>query len=200
LPFADSFLDDLNQGYLRLIVQRVSYRKYKAAKIIAVALAGGFSLVLAVLLIFLAGLVGATDWNATLFYSNYIDQLSFPRGPLGALYTASPFFYLLYLLASAFGFGAVFAALGLAISPLIHNRYIVLGGPLVLVQVLDFLETRSLHVTNAFNLLNGLLPYEALSFLSPDYTVRVQLTQLGVVLAVSVAAFLVLARKQRLVL
>jgi hypothetical protein len=200
LPFADSFLDDLNQGFLRQIVQRVPYRKYKTAKIIAVALTGGLSLVLAVLLIFLAGLVGATDWNATTFISSFIDQSSMPKGPLGSLYAANPIYYLFYLLASAFGFGAGQALLGLAFSTVIHNRYVVLAMPLVIVQILDFLQSRALHVTSALNLLNGLLPYESLSFFSPDYTVGAQLAQFGIVSIVSVIAFLVLARKQRLVL
>ena len=194
LPFADSFLDDLNQGFLRQIVQRVPYRNYKAAKIIAVALAGGLSLVLAVLVIFLAGLVGGTNWESRAYFSGYAAKPSAPYGPLGGLYTTNPIFYLLYLLASAFGFGAVYAVLGLAISPLIHNRYVVLAGPLVLVQVLNFLEGRSLHITNALNPLNGLMPF------STAYTLGTQLAQFGVVLAVSVVVFLVLARKQHLVL
>jgi hypothetical protein len=200
LPFADSFLDDLNQGFLRQIVQRVSYRKYKVAKILTVALAGGASLALVVLLIFLAGLVGATDWNAATFFSTFSDQTSAPNGPMAELYAANPIFYLFYLLLSAFGFGAVQALMGLAFSTVIHNRYVVLAMPLVIVQVLDFLHTRALHVKGALNLLNGLLPFEALSFFSPDYTLGAQLAQFGFVFVLSVAAFLVLAQKNRLVL
>jgi len=200
LPFADSFLDDLNQGFLRQIIQRVPYRKYKAAKIIAVALTGGLSLVLVVLLIFLAGLVGATDWNAATYFSTFAEQSSTPKGPLAELYAVNPIYYLFYLLASAFGFGAGQALMGLAFSTIIHNRYVVLALPLVIVQVLDFLQSRALHVTSALNLLNGLLPYEALSFLSPEYTLEAQLAQFGVVSIVSIIAFLALARKQRLVL
>lgn len=200
LPFADSFLDDLNQGFLRQIVQRVPYRKYKTAKILVVALAGGLSLVLAVLVIFLVSLAGATDWESRAYFSGYLPQPSEPFGPLGSLYTANPIFYLLYLLASTFGFGAVQALMGLAFSTIIHNRYVVLAMPLVIVQILGFLQTRALHVTSALNLLNGLLPFGASSFLSPDYTLGTQLAQFGVVSVVSIVVFLVLARKQRLVL
>lgn len=192
LPFADSFLDDLNQGFLRQIIQRVPFRKYRTAKIIAVALSGGVSLVLAVLVVFSAGLVGATDWESRAYFSGYANPLTEPFGPLGSLYTAAPIFYLFYLLASAFGFGAVQALMGLAFSTIIHNRYVVLAAPLVLVQILDFLQTRALHVTGGLNLLNGLLPFQS------SYTLGTQLAQFGVVLAGSVAVFLVLARKQRL--
>jgi hypothetical protein len=200
LPFADSFLDDLNQGFLRQIVQRVPYRKYKTAKIMVVALAGGLSLVLAMLVVFSAGLVGATDWESRAYFSGYANPLTEPFGPLGSLYTANPIFYLFYLLASAFGFGATQALMGLAFSTIIQNRYVVLAMPLVIVQILDFLQTRALHVTSVLNLLNGLLPYEAIAFLSPDYTLGAQLAQFGVLSVVSIIAFLVMARKQRLVL
>ncbi len=198
LPFADSFLDDLNQGFLRQIVQRVPYKRYQWAKILAVALSGGFCLALAVLLIFLVSLMGAADWKSVAYFSGYAHSPTEPAGPFGSIYTLNPVYYLFYILFSTFGFGAVYAVLGLAISSLIHNRYVVLAGPLVLVQILDFLEDRSLHVTDAFNLLNGLLPFESSVFPSADFTVGVQLVQFVVVLAISVSAFLMLTRKQRL--
>jgi hypothetical protein len=198
LLFADSFLDDLNQGFLRQIIQRVPFRKYRNAKIMTVAVTGGLSLVLSVLLVFTAGLAGATDWESTAYFSGYINPLTEPWGPLGGLYPANPIFYLLYLLASVFCFGAVYAVLGLAISSFIHNRYVALAGPLVLVQVLDFLEGRALHVTMALNPLNGLLPFTALTHLSSGYTLVTQLAQFGTVFIISVIGFLILAHKQRL--
>jgi hypothetical protein len=200
LPFADSFLDDLNQGFLRQIVQRVSYRKYQVAKIISVALAGGISLVIVVMMVFLIGLLGDVSWETTAFASGYAHNPTEPVGPLGSLYTLNPVYYLFYILLSAFGFGATQALMGLAFSTVIHNRYVVLAMPLVIVQVLDFLQTRALHVTSALNLLNGLLPFNAPSYLSSDYTVGTQLAQFGVVFFLSSVAFLMLARKQRLVL
>ena len=198
LPFADSFLDDLNQGFLRQIIQRVSFRKYRNAKIMTVAITGGLSLVLAVLLVFVAGFAGATDWESRAYFSGYAYPLTEPFGPLGGLYPANPIFYLLYLLTSVFCFGAVYAVLGLAISSLIHNRYVALAGPLVLVQILDFLQGRALHVTMALNPLNGLMPFMAHAYLSPEYTLVTQLAQFGTVFIISVIGFLLLAHKQRL--
>lgn len=200
LPFADSFLDDLNQGFLRQIVQRVPYRKYQMAKIISVALAGGISLVLVVMMVFLIGLLGDVSWETVTYASGYAHNPTEPVGPLGGLYTLNPVYYLLYILFSAFSFGAVQALMGLAFSTVIHNRYVVLAMPLVIVQVLDFLQSRALHVTDALNLLNGLLPFQAWTYFAPDYTVGNQLAQFGVVFVLSTAVFLVLARKQRLVL
>jgi hypothetical protein len=196
LPFADSFLDDLNQGFLRLIVQRVPYRKYLTAKALAVGLAGGLSLLLAVLVIFLAGLSGLHDWKPMDNSSGNAFYIGEPQGPLGGLYTTNPMLYLLYLLASAFGFGAVYALMGLAISAIIHNRYVVLAAPLVFVQVLKFMEERSLHLTPALNPLNGLLPFGA-NFYDGNFTLGAQLAQFGFVLVISVLGFFILTRKSR---
>ncbi len=196
LPFADSFLDDRSQGFLRLIAIRTPYRRYQTAKILAVALAGGLSLLLAVLVIFLAGLSGSAEWGATDFYWASTLNPDQPEGPLGWLYTANPLYYLLYLLASAFGFGAVYALLGLVISAVIHNRYVVLAAPLVFVQVLSFLEERSLRLTPVLNPLNSLLPFNA-NFYDGNFTLGAQLAQFGVVLVISVLGFLILARKSR---
>jgi hypothetical protein len=195
LPFADSFLDDLNQGFLRQILQRVPYRKYQFAKVLAVGLAGGVSLVIVVSLVFVLGLLGDSDWQARYFESSYAFATGQVPGALPGLYDRAPMLYFCYLLASAFGFGVSFALLGLALSPLIHNRYVVLGAPLVLVQVIDFLETRTWHITPAFNPLNALL-----TFKSNGSSPLVQLVLFGCVSVFSILVFLVLSRKSRLTL
>ncbi len=196
LPFSDSFLDDLNQGFLRLIVQRVPYRKYLASKILVVALAGGFSLLLAELVIFLAGLTSPSDWNAMPHTAGGLFVSGEPKGLLGGLYSLNPLYYLLYLLASAFGFGAVYALMGLAISTLIHNRYVGLAAPLVFVQVLSFLEERALHLKPVLNPLNSLLPFNVNTF-QGGFSLGNQLAQFGVVMVISILTFLILAHKSR---
>lgn len=195
LPYADSFLTDREQGFLRLIVQRTQYRKYLMAKVVAVALAGGASLLLGLLVIFLLGIIASTDWSATVYSWGSLTN-GVPRGPFGWLYGLHPFYYLLYLLLSTFGFGAVYALLGLAVSTIISNRYIVLAAPLVFVQVLSFLESRSLRLTPVFNPINSLIPFDAYEGFLPIE----QLVQTGMVLGLSLLAVLILARKSRLLL
>jgi hypothetical protein len=162
LPFADSFLEDRNQGFLCHILARVPYRAYLAAKSLAVALAGGISVSGSVLLMG-AGLVlsGRADFLARGFVSNSSLAPAAPWGPLGWVYAENPYLYLLFLLAAAFAFGAVYALLGLAVSTLINNRYVVLAAPLVYFQVLDYLETRANHIPPAWNPLYTLYPFEA---------------------------------------
>ena len=196
LPFADSFLTDRDQGFLRLVALRTPYRRYLAAKIIAVALAGGMGLLLSLLVIFLVGLRAPTDWKTTIYSATSTLNNGVPWGPFGGLYTQNPLYYLLYLLASAFGFGAVYALLGLAVSTVVSNRYVVLAAPLVFVQVLGFLEARSLRLTTVFNPLYSLLPFDAYEGFQPAE----QLVQFGFVLGVSLLCVLILARKARVTL
>ena len=193
LPFADSFLTDRDQGFLRLVALRAPYHRYRAAKILAVALAGGSGLLLSLLIIFLAGLGAPTDWNATVYSATSTLNNGVPWGPFGGLYTQNPLYYLLYLLTSAFGFGAVYALLGLAVSTVVSNRYVVLAAPLVFVQVLGFLEERSLRLTTVFNPLYSLLPFDAYEGFLPAE----QFVQFGLVLGVSVLCVLILARRTR---
>jgi hypothetical protein len=199
LPFADSFLVDSDQGFLRMILQRVSYRKYQWTKILAVALAGGLSLVLAEVILFLCGINRLSSWAAMSGSADDVFYLGMPQGPLGGWYTVNPILYLLYLLGSAFCFGAVYALLGLAISGIIHNRYMVLAAPLVFVQVFSFLEERALHLTPALNPLNSLTPFSA-NFFEGNFTLGAQLVQFGVVLIISISAFLIFTRKKRVTL
>lgn len=196
LPFADSFLMDREQGFLRLVALRTPYRRYLAAKVVAVALAGGAALMLSLLVIFLAGLSTPMDWEATVYSATSTLNDGVPWGPLGWLYTYSPVSYLLYLLASVFGFGAVYALLGMAVSTVVSNRYVVLAAPLVFVQVLSFLETRSLRLTPVFNPLYSLLPFDAYEGFPPGG----QLVQFGLVFGVSLLCILILARKARITL
>lgn len=196
LPFADSFLTDRDQGFLRLIALRTPYRRYLAAKVLAVALAGGFGLLLSLLIIFLAGLGAPKDWDATVYSATSTLNNGVPWGPFGWLYTLNPFYYLLYLLASAFGFGAVYALMGLAVSTVVSNRYVVLAAPLAFVQVLGFLEARSLRLTTVFNPLYSLLPFDA----NESFLPAGQLIQFGLMSGVSLLLVLILARRARIIL
>lgn len=151
------------------------------------------------LVILLAGLVNPADWNATVLVSGAGGDLGQPQGPFGGLYALNPLIYLLYLLASAFGFGAVCALLGLAVSVIIPNRYVALAAPLVFVQLFSFLEERSLRLTPAFNPLNSLLPFAANGY-EGNFTLGAQLVQFAVFLFISLLCFSILAHKNRAIL
>ncbi len=199
LPFADSFLTDRDQGFLRMIVLRTSYRRYLIAKILAVALAGGASLLLSVMIVFLLGLTSPADWSTTIITSGDSGGSGLPTGPLSNLYVLNPLIYLIYLLLSAFGFGAMCALLGLAASSVIHNRYVALAAPLVFVQLFSFIEERSLRLTPAFNPLNSLLPFTVSEY-SGNFTLGAQMAQFAILVLLALLCFFALANKKRIAL
>jgi ABC-type transport system involved in multi-copper enzyme maturation permease subunit len=136
LPFSDSFVVDRSQGYMNFILSRSSYRKYLTSKFLSNFLAGGTSLTIPLLILY-----GCT--NVT--YPRGFPPLLNARipydpmpGPAGHLYRANPDLYILFLIGLAFLFGAVYATLALAISSLVHNRYIALASPFLLYLVANF--------------------------------------------------------------
>lgn len=196
LPFADSFLDDRNHGFINSIIMRVPYRKYLAAKSIAVGLVGGVSIAFSLLLMFLLlALIGPVDFAARGYYSNSTQILVEPVGPLGWLYNTNPFGYLTFLLATAFAFGFVYALLGLAVSALINNRYVVLAAPLVFFQLLSYLEERSLHILPSWNPSYTLFPFEAYE----GFSLGNQITQYVLLIVVAFACLALFARKARVI-
>ncbi len=133
LPFSDSFVVDRSEGYMNFILSRSPYRKYLTSKYLANLLVGGVSLIIPLLLLY-----GYTNT----FFPRGFPPLLESRipfdpmpGPAGHLYRANPDMYILFLIGLAFLFGAVYATLALAISTLVHNRYITLASPFLLYMV-----------------------------------------------------------------
>jgi len=195
LPFADSFLDDKNNGFLRFIALRTSYRRYLTAKGLAVGLAGGASI--AASLILMLGILilsGKADFSA----HNYLSTSTFapfePWGPLGWLYSLNPYYYLGFLLISAFLFGGIYALMGLAISTLVNNRYIALAAPLLFFHIFAYLETRSLRLLPAWNPAYALYPFEAID----GFTLANWGGQYALLLFGSTLCIMLLARRARI--
>ncbi|WP_322507015.1 hypothetical protein [Anaerolinea sp.] len=196
LPFTDSFLEDRKQGFLRHVVSRVPFRKYLLAKSLAVGMVGGVAVSGSILIMaVLVTLTGPVDFASTSYVSNSTLGTNVPWGPLGWLYSLNPFAYLVYLLASSFIFGAVYALLGLAISALVSNRYIVLAAPLVFFQVFAYLEERSLRILPAWNPHYTLFPFEAYE----GFSLMNMIVQFGLLLLAAVLCLIVFARRQRMI-
>lgn len=136
LPFADSYALDRTQGYLRHVLIRVSRTRYFLAKFLANLLAGGLAIVLPYLAVFIYTSFAYPRGLAPVAQSRIpFDPLP---GPLGYLYRQAPDFYILFLIGLGFVFGAAYATLGLAISSLINNRYLVLATPFLLYHIANF--------------------------------------------------------------
>ena len=196
LPFADSFLSDWSQGFQRFIVQRTRYRSYLTAKILAVAVSGGLALVLIELVIFAGGFTRPFDWAGSAWHSLSPNTVSAPNGPFGAILNSSPIAYFLFQLGSAGCFGACMALVGLAISTIIHNRYVALAFPLVLSQLLAFLVQRTVHIPQFFDLLLGLFPQDAIPAIG-EYTFSHQLLQYLVIGGLATLTFWIGTKRMR---
>ena len=195
LPFADSFLDDRNNGFLRFIAVRTHYRNYLTAKGLAASMAGGVS-VAASLILMLGMLIlsGKADFSAHSYISSSTLAPFEPWGALGWLYSLNPYFYLVFLLISAFLFGAVYALMGLAVSTLVNNRYIALAAPLIFFHIFSYLEARSLRLLPAWNPAYTLYPFEAMD----GFTLANWGGQYALLLFGSILCITLLARRARI--
>ena len=129
LPFADSYFSDCKTGYVKSVYTRAKKSSYIFAKLAAVFLSGGTAVVLPLLLnlgltmMLLPSLMPVVSGTGTAIYDRAMWAERFYASP--GLYTA------LYLLL-IFVFSGFLAALALAVSFLVENRFVVLLGPFVL--------------------------------------------------------------------
>ena len=133
LPFADSFCEDYNSGYIHSIVLRIGSKKYALQRFITTAFSGGlltgFTVFTVLLTCYIAAEVPDTAdtvvfMQNTLWYKN------------GILLRYNGLLFFAYRVLFAFLFGCLWASIGLCISTLVINRYITFVAPFVLYQVL----------------------------------------------------------------
>lgn len=186
LPFADSLVVDRTQGYLRHVLVRNSHRRYLLAKFLANLLAGGLAIALPMLLLFVF---------TSLQYPRGLPPLdharTFVSGPLAHIYRIAPDLYVLFRVGLGFLFGAIYATLGLAISFLVKNRYLVLATPFLLYTIANF----------ALAVLGLARWTPPVTVIPSGVTTTSSLTvfgELGGIFLASIVCLLLLARKNRL--
>lgn len=173
LIFADSYVIDFEQGFVRFIVQRTRFKKYLNSKMLAVALAGGLSIVLVMVVIFICGLTQGLDFSPKPYISG--KSASGPDGPFSDLYMVQPLFYLIYLLLSGFLWGVGWSLLGLAVSSLLPNRYVALAAPLVIAQVLSYAGAWSWRLPLILDPYISLMPF--ILYFPTTYGLEIQIAQ-----------------------
>lgn len=133
IPYATSFCDEYNSGYFRLALIRSERNKYCFSKVMSTFLSGGIAMLVPFLLITLLIIaVGVPTTPAVSLSEDYFnDTIWFQY-----MYSLGGIFVLLGRLILAFLFGAVWALVGLVISIVVPNRYIILLGPFVIYQAL----------------------------------------------------------------
>ena len=195
MPFTDSFVNDRDQGYGRLILQRAPYKKYLRSKALAVFVSGGISLVLVLLVMLGINALGDADWSSRVFVSN--GPLTSAGGPFGFLYAINPLYYFSYLLVLNFFMGGSFALIGLALSVLVGNRYVGIVGPVVITQLWSFLVQRTRSLTQLADPLESLLPWYGVYEGTDAKMLPAQIIQVGVLSMAALLFFFLLTHKGR---
>lgn len=196
LPFADSLWVDRSQGFLRFILVRTSYRRYLAAKLLANLAAGAVAVGGPLLALYLYTSLSAprTLPVNSLMFTTWGAQNGSPAGILASWYPSHPDLYILSLIGMACLFGAAFATLGLAISSLVNNRYVILSAPFILFMVSAYISDRTRHLGHHWSPETLLIPYNTAEVSTG--TILVQL------ILIAMASFLLLyffGRRSRIV-
>jgi hypothetical protein len=131
IPYATSFCDEFNSGYTKFIITRIGVKQYTKKKIISVGLSGALAIGIPFLIIFvmIAFLgVPTTAANMSDFYCGTKWE------PYVAIWGGN--FVMAAKLVLGMLFGCVWALVGLAVSTVVTNRYVVIIGPFILYQAL----------------------------------------------------------------
>ena len=195
IPFTDSFVNDRDQGYGRLILQRTPYKKYLRGKAIAIFVSGGLSLCLVLLLMLGINVLGEADWASRVFVSN--GPQASPAGPFGFLYALNPLFYFSYILILNFFLGGSFALVGLALSVMVGNRYVGIVGPVVITQLWSFLVQRTRTLTQLADPLESLMPWYGVYESAESAMLPAQIVQVCILSLGSLLLFFLLTRQGR---
>lgn len=131
IPYATSFCDEFNSGYTKYIITRIGVKRYTKKKIISVGLSGALAIGIPFLIIFvMIALIGVPTTAANM--SDYYWGTKWE--PYVAIWGGNLVLTAKLLLGLLFG--CVWALVGLAISTVVTNRYVVVIGPFILYQAL----------------------------------------------------------------
>lgn len=143
IPYAWSFCDDYNSGYLKGITARIGAKKYSLQRCLVVMLSGGLLMAAIFLIVHLvcAGLANLPETEET---AAFLSRTIWAR--MNLLFAANGLVLSALRVLLAFLFGSVWALAGLTVSVFLPNRYVTLIAPFVVYQILWLLLEG-----NAFN-------------------------------------------------
>jgi hypothetical protein len=187
---------DRNHDFLRFILARSTYRRYLAAKLLANLAAGALAVAGPLLLLYGYFSLSASRTlpSDSLIFSIWGAQNGSPEGILSSLYTTNPGVYILALTGLAALFGAAYATLGLAISGLVNNRYIVLAAPFIAYIISAYIADRARHLGHQWSPETILIPYNTATVSA--FTIFIQLAAIGLLSGLFLLLF---ARRSQIV-
>jgi len=139
LPYADSYLRDRDHGFSRYALLRMTHRRYLVGKFVINGLVGGLAVALPMALFFGYTFSVYARTLPPLAWSGYTEEWMRAVGFLGNLFVPNPNLYILARIILGFLFGFTNASLGMAVSPFVRNRYIVLAFPFTFSLIYNFI-------------------------------------------------------------
>ncbi len=154
LAYASIFCEEYNRGYLKMILTRMSYKKFGMIRLITVAISGGTMLAIPILI--------------TYSMAYHFGVPGIPQGSdAGMLSGTIEFFYiekygdwyiLFWKVILGFLFGCMWALAGLAFAVWIPNKYVSLIAPFVLYESM-WIGFYKLPLLNPIWLMRGINNY-----------------------------------------
>lgn len=139
LPYADTYLRDRNQGFARYALLRMTHSRYLINKFAINTLVGGLAVALPMILFFGYTFAMYPHTLPPLSGTPYSEEWMRSPGFLGTIYVPYPGFYISARILLGFLFGGTNAALGMAISPFVRSRYIILAFPFTFSLIYNFI-------------------------------------------------------------
>ncbi|MDC3414318.1 hypothetical protein [Terrihalobacillus insolitus] len=138
LAYSDTYAEDVNTGLIKNILTKVEKKKYLLIRYTVNFCVGGFVAVFPLVINFL-GEMAAYPLIENNFYfgMNPVSRISFWPD----LFYNYPLLYVIVRVTLLFLLGGVLASLGLALSTIVKNRYIVLIFPFLVVMGIDVLTS-----------------------------------------------------------
>jgi len=116
MVFSDSYLLDLETGYLNFIYLRLSRKRYMLIKILVNAIISGLVIVVSSIIVFIILYL--------IFGINENSLFNEVTGTFSLIYKKNKSIYFLILIITSFIFNVIFATLSLGLSPYLKNRYL----------------------------------------------------------------------------
>lgn len=136
LAFSDAYAEDFNSGLVKGILTRVEKKKYLITRYAVNFITGGIVTILPLTINFLGEMTAFPSIDNNYFYGMpLVLESSFAPN----IFYHHPFLYVIVRLLLLFLLGGMLASLGLSLSTIVKNRYIVLVFPYLVFIGVDVL-------------------------------------------------------------
>lgn len=135
ISYSDSYLEDLNSGFLKSILTRCSKKNYYLSKFISNFIISGITIAIPLLINLLLTITTQVSANPYKLSSSTLLNGNLSMD----MYLNHPMLYVLMWVGIYFLFAGVISSIALAFSIVTRNKFIVLITPFIVGQVIDIL-------------------------------------------------------------